>query len=196
MNPLVLKLCGVFILTGVVSLYPNDMEFELENGRVLLLHEDKTWDMAVQSAPPPEDEITAELHDGSTIHISTDGTWEMYEKGIRGGGTGSGADEITQVYSTGTAQGPDEMDTRLSALEQAAEKLAVQIKKALGIRHISDDTLAECISSGAKTMDMDKNYLSKWKIGVDLKMDRKQIEAVIECAEEKMEKRTKKRKQE
>ncbi len=186
MKPLILKLCCVFILTGVISLYPNDMEFELDNGKVLLLHEDKTWDMAVPSVLPPEDEIIAELHDGSTIHISTDGTWEKREKGSNSTDAGSGAEEITQVYSTGTAQGADEMDTRLSALEQASEKLAVQIKKALSIRDIPDDTLAECISSGAKTMDMEKNYLRKWKIKVDLEMDKKQIEAVVECAENRM----------
>lgn len=173
-------IAAVALVLWISVVQAGDMTLTLDSGAEILLHDDHTWDFADRNHTPQKNDITISTGDGSTIHIATNQTW-AYVSGDKGSTTTEHS-YLASVFAVGTAQGPDQFDTRLSAMAQAATHLARQLIESSGQNDLTIEKVKACINAEGTSTEVKENYLEKWKIEVKISADQYQIRAIMECA--------------
>ncbi len=169
-----------FFLFLVVA---DDMVLEVDDGLSVLLHDDHTWHYAADISRRLEQNTTVLLENGESVYIKTNGTWDIVQGDTRS--LLSGAAELGEAYSKGTAQGADQFVANMKAMDMAIKHLAKQIGKATNKKNITIDRLHFCIEEGDKDIESSEKLSGNiWRVQVKLTVGQEQINAILDCAQD------------
>ena len=181
MNKIIIS--TIFNLILVFSIFANDMELEIEEGLLVILHSDHTWSYKTAHTPELSEDTSIMLDNGQVIQIRTNNTW-FYVEGNRGN-----TEKLTErsylgsVYSAGKAQGSDLIETKRTAIAQARKYLAKQLKATYKTQNLTAKNLVHCIENEGNDIKINERVKKGvWKIEVSMSLDEEQIQRVIDCA--------------
>jgi hypothetical protein len=182
-----LYLTGFFFMMLVVytpALFADDMTLNLDDGIEIILHDDYTWDYTSESMAELADDMSVIVDNGDAIQVKLDQTWAMIEQGdpetvVRE------SEELGSAFSIGTAHGPDLYIANNTAMDAAIEHLAKKLRAAIGDEKLTIVRLSYCIEEEDKSVNIKENQVKNiWQVKVDLRLDKEQIQTVLECAKD------------
>jgi hypothetical protein len=167
-------------------LFASDMELDLENGETVLLHDDHTWDFKSASSPDLTEDVSIILDNGEAVKIKENHTWYYI---VRPSETSyEEVEYLGSAYSVGTAHHKELFEAKMIAIEQATEHLAKQLRSAVGDENLTVKKLSKCIEREDKSIEMQENIKNeKWRVQVNMSLDKYQIQMIIDCARESTE---------
>ncbi len=175
---------SILLFFAVPGISANDMELELDNGDVVLLHIDHTWDFKSHTSEKLTRNISLILDNGKTVQINKNRTWYYVQQRS----DAYASDEVEflgTAYSTGSAQHTDLIEAKMKAMSEATIHLSKQLLSAVGDETISLKKMNRCIEREDKDIEIKEQIQNKiWRVMVRLSVDKIQIQMIIDCARE------------
>jgi hypothetical protein len=182
-----LFMAGFFFMILVAytpALFADDMTLGLDDGVEIILHDDYTWDYTSESTAELAEDMSVIVDNGDAILVKLDQTWALIEEGdpetvIRE------SEELGSAYSVGNAHGPDQYIANNTAMDAAIEHLAKKLRSAIGDEKLTIVRLSYCIEEEDKSIKIrEKQVKNIWQVKVDLRLDKEQIQTILECAKD------------
>ncbi len=178
---MVSALFGFLLVLMVSATSANDMVLEIDNGDVVLLHIDHSWDFKSRASEELTRNISLLLDNGKTVQINKNHSWYYVEQRSDTYAT----DEVEFVgtaYSTGNAQHEDLITAKMKAMSAATVHLSKQLLSTVGDESISLKKMNQCIEREDKDVEVKENMQNKlWRVMVRLSVDKVQIQMIIDC---------------
>ncbi len=181
---IVFALFGILLFFMVPGISANDMELEIDNGDVVILHIDHTWDFKSHTSEKLTRNISLILDNGKTVQINKNHSW-YYVQQRSDTYTSDEVEFLGTAYSTGNAQHTDLIQAKMKAMSEATVHLSKQLLAATGDQSISFKKLNQCIEREDKDIEIKEQIQNKiWRVMVRLSVDKIQIQMIIDCARE------------
>lgn len=184
-NKTALVTLTILNLMLVFSIFAENMELEIENGTLVILHSDHSWSYKTADTPELSDDTSIMLTNGQAIQIKRNYTWFYIEGNHQNSSTEKHTEEsyLSSVYSAGKAQGNDLIKTKRTAMSQATKQLAKQLKATFKTQDLTIENLVQCIENEGKNVTINEQVRKGiWKIEISMSLEEDQIQRVINCA--------------
>lgn len=177
----------LLICLFTLSTFAGDMTL-IHSGENVILHDNNSWEFENRNAEELEEDFEVTLNDNRIIRVSADGTWRFVEK------SELKAREplpVNHVSGKGTGQNIDLATASAMAMKSALTKATKKLKASIKNKKLNFNKLYDCVRRVEKDEDSEESFTKGkgWSVTTQIILDKGSILAVLDCEEEKKEKK-------
>ncbi len=158
----------------LIRVRAEDMYLTLDDGAVVVLHADYTWEVSPDSPHGSIQTQKVMLDDGRALVIEADKTWKY-------AGGGSAKSMVSTMYAIGVAKRADLTEASAAAMIEATRRLALQIQPIADNPEIDHTIIMRCIDNSEKAVNAAEEKTDGWKVTVKVTLDETGIDQVMQC---------------